>query len=229
MSHFYNFNILWGRNFAEKFILAQDMKNLFLCSSFKDVVPLFQEFIKGGLAAQKVTFIPTASLVEKVTFYVGAAKKAFETMGFVVDLLDISRATPEEIASKLRQNDFIYVTGGNTFFLLQEMQKSGADKLIKEQILSGKTYIGESAGAMILSPNIEYVKLMDSTKDAPDLETFSSLNVIDFYPVPHHTNFPFVKATENIIIQYQNILNLCPITNKQAIWVEGEKSQIITN
>ena len=58
---------------------------------------------------------------------------------------------------KLQVNDFIYVTGGNTFFLLQELKKAGADKLIKEQISAGKIYIGESAGAMILSPNIEYV------------------------------------------------------------------------
>ncbi|ATA67643.1 MULTISPECIES: peptidase E [Capnocytophaga] len=203
------------------------MEKLFLCSSFKDVAPLFEEFIKSDLVGKRVSFIPTASLVEEITFYVEAGKRALEKMGLIVDILDISTATTEEISSKLQHNDFIYVTGGNTFFLLQEMQKSGADNLIREQITAGKIYIGESAGAMILSPNIEYVKLMDSIKKAPDLHTFSALNVVNFYPVPHYTNFPFVKSVEKIITKYQDILNLYPITNKQAILVEGGNKKII--
>lgn len=203
------------------------MEKLFLCSSFKDVAPLFEEFIKSDLVGKRVSFIPTASLVEEITFYVEAGKRALEKMGLIVDILDISTVTTEEISSKLQHNDFIYVTGGNTFFLLQEMQKSGADNLIREQITAGKIYIGESAGAMIFSPNIEYVKLMDSIKKAPDLHTFSALNVVNFYPVPHYTNFPFVKSVEKIITKYQDILNLYPITNKQAILVEGGNKKII--
>lgn len=50
------------------------MKNLFLTSSFKDVVPLFTEF-ESNLQGKTVTFIPTASTVEEVTFYVEAGKK----------------------------------------------------------------------------------------------------------------------------------------------------------
>lgn len=204
------------------------MKKLFLCSSFKDVAPLFKEFIKGDLAGKKVSFIPTASLVEEVTFYVKAGRKSLEKMGLIIDELDISSATTDEIMTKLQTNDFIYVTGGNTFFLLQELKKSGADKLIEERILTGKTYIGESAGAMILSPNIEYVKLMDSIEKAPDLQNFSSLGMVDFYPVPHYTNFPFVKSVEKIIAQYQGILELYPITNAQAISVENKNVKVLS-
>lgn len=204
------------------------MKNIFLCSSFKDVAPLFEKFMKSELTGKKVSFIPTGSYAEKVTFYVDAGREALEKMGLVVDELDISTAKTEEITFKLQHNDFIYVTGGNTFYLLQELKKSGADQLIKEQILKGKIYIGESAGSMILSPNIEYVKLMDDVKKAPDLQCFYSLGVIDFYPVPHYTNFPFVKAVEKIIAQYGDILNLCPITNNQAILISDEDKQVVT-
>lgn len=38
--------------------------------------------------------------------------------------------------------------------------------------------------------------LMDSLKDAPELAAYTALNSIDFYPVPHYTNFPFVKTGE---------------------------------
>ncbi|GIM54756.1 putative peptidase Lmo0363 [Capnocytophaga cynodegmi] len=206
----------------------ENMKNIFLCSSFKDVASVFEDFIGLGNEGKKITFIPTASLVEKVTFYVEAGQKALEKMGFVIDKLEISTATTDEIKQKLQTNDLIYVTGGNTFFLLQELKKSGADKIIVEEILKGKTYIGESAGSMIISPNIEYVAKMDSIKEAPELSSFSALNVIDFYPVPHYTNFPFVKAVEKIITTYANTLDLYPITNSQAICIRGKEIEVKT-
>lgn len=81
---------------------------------------------------------------------------------------------------------------------------------------------------MILSSNIEYVKLMDSIEKAPDLQNFSSLGMVDFYPVPHYTNFPFVKSVEKIIAQYQGILELYPITNAQAISVENKNVRVLS-
>lgn len=97
------------------------MRNLFLASSFKDVADIFADFEKD-LNGKTVTFIPTASKVEKVVFYVNAGRKSLEKMGLIVDELDISTATTAEITSKIKNNDFIYVTGGNTFFLLQELR-----------------------------------------------------------------------------------------------------------
>ena len=74
----------------------------------------------------------------------------------------------------------------HTFFLLQEMNRSGAGDLIKKQINAGKLFIGESAGAILLAPDIEYVKDTDDPLVAPQLKTFEALNIIDFYPVPHY-------------------------------------------
>lgn len=195
------------------------MKRLFLSSSFKDTAELLPAFAKEDLKGKTVTFIPTASIPEKIKFYVGSARKAFGKLGVIVDELEITQASAQEIDDKIRKNDYIYISGGNTFFLLQELKKTGADQLIVEQIESGKLYIGESAGSMIVAPDIAYVQNMDSVKAAPELETFSALNVIDFYPVPHHTNFPFAKAVEKIISKHEHILPLCPISNAQVICV----------
>lgn len=202
------------------------MRNLFLSSSFKDVTNIFMSFVQEDMKGKTVTFIPTASVPEKIKFYVGSAKKAFVKMGLIVDELELTRATTDEITTKLRQNDYIYVSGGNTFFLLQELKRTGADKIIIEQIESGKLYIGESAGSMIVSPNIEYVKDMDDSKVASDLNTYSALNVVDFYPVPHYTNFPFAKAVKKIISKYDSELRLYPISNTQAILVNGEDMSV---
>lgn len=194
------------------------MKKLFLASSFADVTNIFEQFA-GNLSGKSVTFIPTASIVEQVIFYVDSGKKALEKLGLIVDELEISIATEEEVARKLIKNDYIYVSGGNTFFLLQEMKKKGADKIIIDQVNAGKLYIGESAGAMVASKNVNYASAMDSVKKALELKDFDSLGLVDFYPVPHYTNFPFKKAVDKIIAQYGSELDLKPISNKEVILV----------
>jgi dipeptidase E len=186
------------------------------------------KFTEEKCKGKTITFIPTASIPEEVKFYVRSGKKALEDRGLMVDELEISTATKEEIANKLQANDYIYVTGGNTFFLLQELKRTGADKILIEQIKSGKPYVGESAGSIILSPNIEYVKGMDDFKAAPNLESFSSLGLVDFYPLPHHTNFPFKEAVEEIISNYAKKIELCPISNAQAIVVNGNKFEVLS-
>ena len=198
------------------------MKELFLSSSFKDVATIFADF-KQDLKGKTVTFIPTASIVEKVVFYVASGKKALEKLGLKVDILEISTAEPEEINTKLRNNDFIYVTGGNTFFLLQELKRTGADKIITEEVNTGKVYIGESAGAMITSPNVEYATAMDSVKKAPNLENFDALGLVPFYTVPHYTNFPFQKVAQKIVDTYSSVLPLSPISNHEALLVRDDQ------
>ena len=202
------------------------MKKLFLASSFKDVANIFADFEKD-LKGKTVTFIPTASKVEKVVFYVNSGKKALQKLGLIIDELDISTASNDEINDKLRNNDFIYITGGNTFFLLQELKKIGADKIIIDEINKGKLYIGESAGAIVTSANVEYAKRMDDVKKAPNLTEFSGLNLVDFYVIPHYTNFPFEKTVEKIIEDYSSKLNLSPISNKDAILVVDNKIDFI--
>ncbi len=201
------------------------MKKLFLSSSFQDVTNIFTEFEKD-LIGKTVTFIPTASIVETVTFYVTSGKKALEKMGLIVDELEVSTASTDEITSKIKQNDFIYVTGGNTFYLLQELKRTGADRLIIDEVNAGKLYIGESAGAIVTSPDIEYAKGMDSEKEAPDLDNLDALGLVDFYTVPHHTNEPFKKAAQSIIDTYSATLPLSPISNHDAILVRGNNLEI---
>ena len=144
------------------------VRKLFLTSYFKEVATFLPEFA-GELYEKKIVFIPTASNVEKVNFFVNSGKKALENLGAIVDVLDLSTANEKEMKAKIADNDIIYVTGGNTFFLLQEMKRTGSDVLIKNAINSGKIYIGESAGAIITAPNIEYISSMDSIKKAPNL------------------------------------------------------------
>jgi dipeptidase E len=82
---------------------------------------------------------------------------------------------------------------------------------------------------MIVSKKIEYVKYMDNPKAAKELnDNYNALSIIDFYVVPHFTNFPFKKAAEKIVNLYSDKLDLRPISNNQAIIVEGDKVETVT-
>lgn len=201
------------------------MKKLFLVSSFQDTANLFTKF-EQDLCGKTVTFIPTASKVEEVVFYVAAGRQALERMGLRIDELDIATATFAAMRAKITSNDFIYVTGGNTFYLLQELKRTGADQLIIDEVRAGKLYIGESAGAIVAAPHIDYVRDMDCAQKAPLLEDSSGLDLVSFYPVPHHTNPPFAASTQKIIKTYSSRLPLLPISNTDAILVNNNAVKI---
>lgn len=198
------------------------MKRLFLASLFMDVAGSFAESATEPLAGKSVTFIPTASVPETITFYVKAARKAFEKMGITVDELDVSTASRDEAMRKLRDNEFIYVSGGNVFYLLRELNRTGIGEMIVEQIREGKQYIGESAGSVILAPNIEYANIIDDPSVATGLTDFAGLNTIDFYPVPHFGNIPFTEAGKKIVERYGNALPLRTFGNSEYIEVLGK-------
>ena len=68
---------------------------LFLCSHFSSVGSLIKEEIEN----KKVAFIPTASLREGYTGYVGSARKLFKKLGAIVTEIDISTEAYSTIQS----------------------------------------------------------------------------------------------------------------------------------
>ena len=80
----------------------------------------------------------------------------------------------------------IYITRWKYIFPLQELKRKGVDKIISKQVKLGKLYIGESAGAIIASPDAEYMRSVnfDPIEKAPKLKDCTSLDLVDFYTIP---------------------------------------------
>lgn len=96
------------------------MQRVFLASLFKEVSQIFQYFANENLVGKTVTFIPTAALPDKLDFHVEYSKELLQKMGLIVDELEISTAAYSHIVNKLKNNDYIYGTGGNTFFCFRK-------------------------------------------------------------------------------------------------------------
>ena len=197
------------------------MKRIFLCSSFADVASILSKSVSVPLKRKTVAFIPTASIHEEYMQYVEDGRMALDSLGLIVNEIEITQCSKNKIKDVLYDCDCIYISGGNTFFLMQELRETGTDKLIIEQIEKGKLYIGESAGAMILAPNIEYAKDMDDhLTQTPDFTDFKGLGIVEFYPVVHFNSFPFEEAAQKVVHKNSH-LPLEIITNQQAIVVVG--------
>jgi dipeptidase E len=101
--------------------------------------------------------------------------------GFEVSDYTITDKTKEQLKNDLKKFDYIYMSGGNTAYLLEQSQKSGFIYLVKELVEAGKIYIGTSAGSIIAGP-----KLPDyfSDEDA-ELENTEGYKFVNFTLIPH--------------------------------------------
>ena len=195
---------------------------LFLCSHFSSVGNLIKEEVEN----KKVVFVPTASIHEGYTGYVNSARKLFKKLGAILTEMDISKEEYLTIKSAFEEADVIYFTGGNSFFLIDQLRKTGIDELLKKEIMNGKLMIGESAGAIICSPTITYIEQMDKKPEDYSQEDDKGLSFVDYYILPHYLTAPFKKVTEKIMTEFSD-LNLSPINNRQGIVIDGEGSKVV--
>lgn len=197
--------------------------HLFLCSHFSTV----GSAIKEQIAGKKVLFIPTASIHEGYTGYVGSARNVFKKSGALLTEVDISSEAFQKIQALFEDADIIYFTGGNSFFLIDQLRKTGADKLLKQHIEKGKLFIGESAGAIVCAPTISYIEKMDPIPEDYSQSDYAGLGLINFYVLPHYLTAPFKKVTADIMQSFSNI-ELCAINNAQALSVKDGVRKLVS-
>ena len=203
------------------------MKQLFLCSYFAGVKDLFRQYASEKQLGNQVLFISTAGNVEEYRGYIDEALQAFADLGFQVEVLDIAACDRETAQAKIFQSKLLYVSGGNTFYLLQELKKKQLLSLIKEQIADGMVYVGESAGAVITAEDIDYIRLMDDKEVAGELFDTVALKEADFYLLPHVGEEPFAESAQATLDTYSDQLNLLSLNNRQAVLVEGEEVKVV--
>ena len=197
--------------------------NLFLCSHFSKVGALLKDLIAG----KRVAFIPTASIHEGYTGYVGSARTVFKKLGAELTEIEISTANVSDITQVFDAADIIYFTGGNTFFLIDQLRKTGTDTLLKQQLEKGKLFIGESAGAIVCAPELSYIEKMDPIPEDYSQSDYAGLGLINFYVLPHYLTAPFKKVTADIMQSFSNI-ELCAINNAQALSVKDGVRELVS-
>ena len=203
------------------------LKNMILTSSLYESIELVKKFLDKNTESKKILFIPTAANVEEYKKYMHLTQKAFEDFGYEVENFDVSVFSEEIAKEKLSKAKIVFISGGNTFYLLQELKRKNLITYLKERIENGLLYIGESAGSVIAAPDIEYASVIDDKTVATELDDYTGLNLVDFYIVPHFEEEPFVESSRNTVELYKDKLDLKLINNKEAILVENNNFTIL--
>lgn len=171
------------------------------------------------MVSNKIIFIPTAGNVEPYTGYIDEGIEMLRLLGYEVEIIDITKFDEGYLKDKILKAECICISGGNTFYLLQEIKKKNLIKALVKRIKEGAFYIGESAGAIIMSENIEYNHIMDDKSIASELDDYAGLNVFDHYVLPHIGEYPFEETAQKTLDTYQDKISLVPINNNEAILV----------
>ena len=94
----------------------------------------------------------------------------------------------------------LYVSGGNTFYLLDSINKNNYTGFIKEYIQLNGMYIGVSAGACILGNDIQHLSDSGIDENLIGLKETQGLSIVDKKIVPH-------SPSNHMNSDYLNIAN----------------------
>jgi dipeptidase E len=128
--------------------------------------------------ARRIGFVPFA-LYDQAA-YTAKARERLAREGFEVSELTAD-AAGERLLGEL---DGVFVGGGNTFRLLDRLQKSGLLRALRERVGAGLPYLGASAGSNVAGPTLK------TTNDMPIVEpaSFEALGLVPFQLNPHYVD-----------------------------------------
>lgn len=132
--------------------------------------------ILASRGARQVLFVPYALHDQKA--YTGRARERFASLGLALD----SISEVSDPAAAVAQAEALFVGGGNTFRLLNLLQRFELLEPIRRRVAGGMPYVGSSAGSIVACPSLK------TTKDMPIVEpdSFQSLGLVSFQISPHY-------------------------------------------
>ena len=129
-----------------------------------DLVATFSRVLNQVAAGEKPTIAviftammatPQSSASALALEKVQEQVQLLSTLGARIDLIDCAHDSEETMAEVLQRSHCIYVLGGNTFYLLHHMRRSGLDELVRRRVLEqGALYVGCSAGSIVAGRSI---------------------------------------------------------------------------
>jgi dipeptidase E len=158
---------------------------LFLLST----VSLFRDDLKEKLKEElakrgnKIAYISSEPQGDAKVYF-NEAFRSFKTISPFIDLeyFDLSDSFSDEALKKITSYGTILLSGGNAFPFLAAAKKRGLYAMLVEHFKDNGLVIGVSAGAIMLTPNIEIALLDDhNTLGLTDFEGFEFVDY-EFYP-----------------------------------------------
>lgn len=202
---------------------------LYLTSAGINVLDELVPLLPFKPSGRTVCYITTAGNLEGNPPWMDEEIEAIEKTGLDIRRIDLARLSASTMADRFRNCDVIWVGGGNTYYLLQEVRRSGFDDFVVERIAEGVPYVGTSAGSLILAPNIECIKYAEEHPDLDlSLESYDGLNVFPLVTFVHFDNPDFRDIYRKILMDaLENDVAFVTLRDNQFIFVDGDTWKII--
>jgi dipeptidase E len=148
-----------------------------------------------------------------------------------VSIADIS-AVPENVwKPQMDEADILFFSGGNTYHLMEWINKSGLVKLLPEYMKT-KVWVGISAGSMVTNPDLA-AKISQAIYDEDFDKSYevSGLNYVNFYFLPHLNSPFFPNLVEEKIkkLAETTTRKMYVLDDQGALKIVDGKVEIVTN
>jgi len=180
-----------------------------------------------GEGNRKIGFITTAANAESgnkdwfIDQIINLQKHGFDW----IDFIDPS-ASGVDWRTRLNEVGIIFVSGGNTFHLLNQTRKTGFDNWLKEH-LENVVYVGVSAGSILVTPNIGIASIENGDENLCGISDLSGLGFVDFEVSPHTPGMVSAWANQEYAKSIKN--KLYAYNDKSALSVVGSGLDIINS
>lgn len=168
---------------------GQNASNASLHGAMSDLV--------GEQKRKSITYIPYC--FDRSDIYFNRFKKRYSRFGFTdFHMVHADRKIVKTDIEKMLNSDVVYIAGGNTFYILHHLKASGIFSMLQVYAKTGGILAGLSAGAIILTPDIDLAGYPDFDRDENEvgIEDHKSLNLVEFEFFPHfnHRNYRLIGA-----------------------------------
>lgn len=208
---------------------------MFLLSDTKDPNPnlkakLTEEILKHG---GSIAYISSSPQDEKRIWFHNTEReyKSFDPK-INLEYFDLSDNFSDEDLKKTLSFGALHLSGGNTFEFLNWIRKRNFGDLLRTYLKNNGLIIGVSAGAILLTPNINRAGVFNADRNTVGLTDLSGLNFVDFEFSPHlygHLSNPEDEVSELKIYSKDipNIIYAC--NDHDGIFISNNNIEILGN
>ncbi len=201
--------------------------------SNQSIVKALFELVEKKPKDTSLVFIPTAANIEigNKDWFINDLNNLYKQNFKSISITDIS-AVPQDIwLPQIEEADVIFFEGGNTYYLMEWVNKSGFASLLPE-LLKTKVYVGVSAGSLITNPKIgqSISKIIYDLDSKNEFSNMEALNLVDLYSIPHLNSPHFLKTREENIKKIADNLQkkVYAIDDNSALKIIDGKVEVIS-
>jgi dipeptidase E len=209
-----NYHLLPPKDFGKR--------NMLLMSAGEFFTENAPALYKADFTKLKIAYINTATKKVPDDSYSKKQIARMTELGWNFKVIDIAEYDENKLYEELNETDIIYVEGGNTFYLLEQIRKKKFDQLIKSKLNKGVLYAGASAGSYVVCPTIEMSLWGNSDEelDRCGLTDFRGMNLVPFVIKAHMTPKIKKEIKDNI---KKSRFEVKLLTDKRALLIhDGE-------